>query len=164
MRGISKLYLNYLNKVEGVGVIRLEPPELVCAPLKVYTRIQATGQIMLRETAGEDQTSAKAKAKAKAGTLKAKTKAKAVEESTPPESEDDQEGEEEEDDEEDAYDLVSKELALLDSAAGKKGGTGKKPTKKKSKAKKQPTKAKTEQDKDPAVIEPPSKKAKVSKE
>ena len=162
------LYQNYLNKFEGHGVIRLEPPDLVSLPLKVYTYIQATGQIMVREVSMDEQTASKAKAKGKAGhnkakaeeSVKAKPKAK-VEESAPTDDDDDddQEGDEEEDnDEEDGYDQVAKELKLLDSMQGKKGG-------KKPKKKSQPknSKGKTDQDKDPAATEPPSKKVKVGK-
>ena len=75
-RGIATMYQNYLNKAEGVGVLRLEPPDLVSVPpLRVYTHIQVARKITVRDVVGDEPAAVKklrdkANAKAKANTEK----------------------------------------------------------------------------------------------
>jgi hypothetical protein len=97
VRGIATMYQNYLNKAEGVGVLRLEPPDLVSVPpLRVYTHVQVARKITVRDVVGEEPAAVK-KLRDKAN---AKAKANAEKPAPVADDDDDGEGEEGEEDEE----------------------------------------------------------------
>jgi hypothetical protein len=132
IRGIAVMYQNYMNKSDGHGVIRLEPPETVSSPaLKVYTYIQVTGQIICRHIANDDlmvtpvkkKETAYAKSKASVASQKAletTSVAKAMSVDADEGAEDDANVATEE--ESDGDNAAAKELVVLDNLAnsGKK--------------------------------------------
>lgn len=74
IRGIADMFKNYMGRHEGHGVIRLEVPETITSsPLKVYTYIPLTGQILVRHISGD--VAAPTSAKTTAAARKPKTRA-----------------------------------------------------------------------------------------
>ena len=161
VRNVAVLFHNYLNKAEGHGVLRLEPREFVSMPpLKYYTFVNATGQILVREIAGDDLAGPVKKAKVQPK-AKSKEQPAAMAEAVLIEDDDDgEEVDEEEEDEEEEDEAMAKELSLLDSLAGKKGDD----KKKKKKNNEPKLKAQNSQKNVPASSssEPPSKKTRVA--
>ena len=56
VRVMARYIQNHVNRTEGIGALKLEPPgDLAVPPLRTYVYIPVTGQIVSRVATGDDQ-------------------------------------------------------------------------------------------------------------
>jgi hypothetical protein len=144
---MARYIQNYVNRTEGIGALKLEPPgDLAVPPLRTYIYIPVTGQIISRlASQGDDQDPQSAKKKISSGSSTPPTQEKAATDTPNPsklsgvkrklqlgskDDSDDDEDADDDDDNDEVEDDAAAELEMLDQL--EKASSSSKKKKKKS--------------------------------